>query len=116
MLSVQDLIVAILALLAAAWIWHLLGVRQRAVAAAKRHCRKLQLQFLDESVYLAKFRFRLVAAMPRLIRHYGFEFTVTGEQRYQGDVIMMGSRVQQIELEPYVIPESEPDDWPYRLH
>ncbi|WP_428239630.1 DUF3301 domain-containing protein [Gynuella sp.] len=116
MLSVQDLINVIVLVMVVAWIWHLLGIRQRAVVAARRHCQKLQLQFLDESVHLLRFRLRWVNGMLRLVRHYGFEFAVTGEQRYQGDVIMLGGRVQLIELEPYPMPEDEFDDLMHRLH
>ena len=54
----------------------------------------------------------------RLARIYGFEFTVTGEQRHPGTIVMFGARVGRIELAAHPFqPADEPgrviqlDDW-----
>ena len=36
-------------------------------------------------------------------RSYLFEFSSTGEERYNGKIIMLGRRIQSIQMEPYRI-------------
>ena len=60
-------------------------LRERALSAVKQHCAKADIELLDGNVAL-----RRLALLPdargrkRLARVYGFEFTVTGEQRHIG--------------------------------
>lgn len=45
----------------------------------------------------------------QLRRRYGFEFTSTGEQRYQGLIELSGQRLQRIELEAQQEPQCSLD-------
>ena len=37
----------------------------------------------------------------RVWRRFLFDFTSTGEERYTGRIIMLGQRIQHMELEPH---------------
>ncbi|MFC3608145.1 DUF3301 domain-containing protein [Stutzerimonas tarimensis] len=85
-----------------AWLWHAYGIRERALAAVRRHCDKEAVELLDGNVAFR--RLGLVndaRGQRRLARVYGFEFTVTGEQRHPGTIVMFGPRVGYIELAPH---------------
>lgn len=85
-----------------AWLWHSHGIRERALAAVRRHCDKASVVLLDDHVAFR--RLGLVAdgqGRRRLARVYDFEFTVTGEQRHNGSITMYGPRVGRIELAPH---------------
>ena len=61
-----------------------------------------QVQLLDENVYLRRLWFkRNDLGKLSLWRAFYFEFTVTGGDRYYGRVIMLGSRITQVELDPH---------------
>ncbi len=96
-----------LALLGAAgWLW-LDGLRAReaAVAAARRACEAGGLQFLDDSVARGAIRLeRDDDGVLRLRRSYAFEFSVSGDDRRPGWVVVLGRRVVSIDLESIVRP------------
>ncbi|GAB7530360.1 DUF3301 domain-containing protein [Pseudomonas sp. 3A(2025)] len=102
MLTLGNIFVLMLLATVAAWLWHAHGLREKALARVKQHCARLELELLDENV-----AFRRMAWVPdaqgrkRLARIYGFEFTVTGEQRHPGTITMFGAHSAQIELAPY---------------
>jgi hypothetical protein len=81
-----------------------LKARERAVRAGRSACERYQLQFLDDTVSFARLR---LARNPdgelRLARTYTFEFSDTGNNRRQGAIVMLGSDVQDLHLEPYRI-------------
>lgn len=86
-----------------AWlIWQNTGRREQAIAAAMRHCQKQEVQLLDQTVSLNRLRPYWKDQLC-LERHYGFEFTSTGERRYKGHLTLIGKRLGQIELEPHRI-------------
>jgi len=79
-------------------------VREIALAAARVECKKLNLQLLDGSVSLKKIRpKRNPTGQLTLRREYQFEFSATGDERYQGKVILLGVIVELIELQPHRI-------------
>ncbi|HEY7884022.1 MAG TPA: DUF3301 domain-containing protein, partial [Cellvibrionaceae bacterium] len=63
---------------------------------------QMQVQMLDQSVYLRRLWIKR-ASDGRLClwRSFYFEFTATGEDRYQGRVVMLGSRIEAVQLEPH---------------
>ena len=84
------LIVVVLACLAMFW-WNTMGLRQQAYEAAKRHCQGLGLQLLDQSVMLKRVRFRRNRAGGlSLLRVFVFEFASIGDERYCGEVQLLG--------------------------
>lgn len=82
--------------------WRALQTKDLAFAAAVRHCREMDVQMLDQSVYLRRLWFkRNSSGALSLWRAFYFEFTSTGEDRYSGRVIMLGRRIEAIQLDPH---------------
>lgn len=106
MLTLGNLFILMLLGAGAAWLWHAHGLNERALAAVRQYCAKADVELLDDNVAL-----RRLALLPdargrrRLARIYGFEFTVTGEQRHDGRIVMFGRHVARIELAPHPVPE-----------
>jgi hypothetical protein len=85
------------------WAWYaIMQGREAALAAGKRVCATQGLQLLDDTVAMSKLRFRFDKSRgPILSRVYGFEFTDTGDNRRQGVLVMEGTQLADIQLEPY---------------
>lgn len=102
MLTLENMSVLMLFTGFAAWLWHNHGLREKALARVKTHCAQLDLELLDEAVAFKRFAFvRDAKGNRRFARIYGFEFTVTGEQRHPGTLTQFGAHSAQIELAPY---------------
>jgi len=43
----------------------------------------------------------------KIRRRYGFEFTSTGQARYQGTIILLGHVLKNLELEAYILPSDD---------
>lgn len=104
MLTLQHLFWLFLLAIACAWWWQARELKEQALHAVKRHCKALNLQLLDDSLVL----FRLHPERhPRrgwyLARHYHFEFTSTGDERYTGEITLCGHQIGPIELDPHRI-------------
>lgn len=79
-----------------------LKARETALYAVKAHCQHLELQMLDEYVALtALWLKRDNNKKLQAWRSYTFEFSATGLERYQGKIIMLGSNILAIQLDPY---------------
>jgi len=95
----------------ALYLFFSLKVRELAVSAAKNHCKKMELQLLDQSVSMQKLRLVKKADHTlQLQRIYIFEFTSTGDERYHGKLTMLGNRLIDIELQAHRMPENYIDD------
>ncbi len=82
------------------------AVKEIAYAAVRRHCQQLHLQMLDDYVALQQLSLqRNLYGKISLRRVYGFEFSATGEERYQGHITLVGQVIQGIELDAYRIVE-----------
>jgi hypothetical protein len=94
---------ALLILIGIAWFWlESLGVRERAFAIAKDFCAKENVQFLDGAVAAASVRLRRDSrGRLAIARTYQFEFTDTGNNRLKGTIIMLGSTLETMHLEPF---------------
>ncbi len=104
MLSFQWLMCLALLALAALYWRHSLYIKERAYRAARKRCQELELQLLDDSVYLRQLRVkRNDRGILALWRAYQFEFTVSGSERYRGHVLMLGRQIEAIELQPHVM-------------
>ena len=112
MLSLADVFLLMLFAAGAAWLWRGHGVRERALALAKQHCARLDVELLDGNVAFRRLAIvRDAKGHRRLARIYGFEFTVTGEQRLTGTLRMFGNHLGGIELEahPFAAPTTRDD-------
>jgi hypothetical protein len=102
MLSLADLALLMLCVTFFAWLWRGHGIREQALKLARRHCEKLDIELLDQNVALRGLRLRRdQRGNLRLAREYGFEFTVTGDQRLAGCITLFGRQLGKIELDPH---------------
>ena len=89
----------ILALLG--WFW-LDSMRSREIAThtCKAVCRRDQYQFLDDTVSLQNLGIaRDPGGTLRIRRSYRFEYSSSGDRRYQGLVVMLGTQLQILKME-----------------
>jgi len=97
----ESLAIAV-ALLYAVFFLESLRVREAAIRIAKEACRTHSLQFLDYTVQGTRTRFvRDAQGHARLRRTYRFEFSEDGIGRRAGSVVMLGSQLESLQLEPY---------------
>lgn len=81
-----------------------LRARERAVIAGRSACQRYDLQFLDDTVSFARMRLaRNEEGQLRIARTYSFEFSDTGNNRRHGAIVMLGSELQDVVLEPYPV-------------
>jgi len=98
----------LLAMIVLLYWWHSGSYKGRARALAVAHCQQFNLQLLDQSMVICaiwpeidtggKLNFR---------RKYQFEFTSTGEYRYQGLLVLSGMKLKSIELETFKIADTD---------
>ena len=85
-----------------------LRARERAVQACIRACREYDVQFLDQSVQMARIRIaRIGGGRLGFRRWYGFEFSSNGDDRRAGTVVMLGNRPESMHLDLPVAPTLE---------
>ncbi len=78
--------------------------KEIALATAKNHCLAMEVQMLDDYVALNGLSLkRDKAGKIQLSRTFLFEFSSTGNERYNGAVLMLGRKVSAINMEPYRI-------------
>lgn len=89
-------------LLVVALILDGLRVREAAIGIARDACGERGLQFLDYTVQGARTRLaRDGEGHTRLRRTFLFDFSDDGISRRAGSVVMLGSRLESLQLEPY---------------
>lgn len=92
----------LLIFLVALYVWHAVGAKELAFELTKERCEQMGLQLLDESIGGWKVSFsKSKSGQWRLQRFYTFEFTSTGEQRYQGYIVLVGGKLHHIEFDPH---------------
>jgi hypothetical protein len=99
---VTDLV--LLALLAGLvwYVWDAVRAKEIARRACKEVCAGAEVQLLDDTVALRRMGLgRDARGALRLRRRYGFEFTRLGERRYRGWVTLLGTVVDNVEMEPH---------------
>jgi hypothetical protein len=81
-------------------VWHVsLDAREAANRIARDTCSKAVVQFLDDTVAFAGFRFAHGArGRRRLLRTYTFDYTTDGFQRAQGFIVLSGIRLEAVGL------------------
>ena len=100
MFDIYDVAAITLAVALAAYWWHVSGQHARALEVTRRHCDLAGLQLLDETLAFRTWRIeRGGNGLPRLHRHYDFDFCNDGEKRYHGEIVISGLSVIRIVLE-----------------
>jgi len=103
--SMPILFLLVLAAALMAIFWRLATIKEFAIVAAKKHCRDMDVQFLDGTVVQWGFRLRIRSWRPVVLQSYNFEFPTTGEKRYLGWTTFRGRRMESMELQPHVFPD-----------
>ena len=79
-----------------------LRAKEIAHSAAEKHCDEMQVQLLDQSVYLKKLWFkRNTQGHLQIWRQFNFEFSSTGDERYTGKVITLGRKTLSVQLDAH---------------
>lgn len=73
--------------------------RVRATAYVRQQCQQQGLQLLDDTLMLASMG--LQRRPLRVRRRYDFEFSSTGDSRYQGHVVLCGLRISALYLDAH---------------
>ena len=96
---------ALAAIAALGWWWYdSMRARERALAVAGAACARDGLQFLDETVECVKTRpARDADGHFALRRIYRFEFSDDGNNRRAGSVVILGTAVESLHLEPFLL-------------
>ncbi len=103
-----DLLFIILLLLLGYFWSNSLKARELAFLVAKRHCQQMNVQLLDEYVALNGLWLKKDGAgKTRAWRSYLFEFSSTGNERYNGKVILLGRKTLSIQLDPHIIEDDD---------
>ncbi len=91
----------------AIWFWlHSLRILEIARYAGRQVCARAGVQFLDDTVAGTRLGLARDVNGRRILRRtYRFEFSETGNSRREGEVIMLGDRVETVTMEPYQIME-----------
>jgi len=91
----------ILALFGLLWLWRdSVSAREVAVTAARQACQRINAQFLDDTVMLAKVRLcRRQSGTMALCRYYSFDFSMDGEQRRSGAIRMKAQHIEDLLLD-----------------
>lgn len=85
------------------WLWwDSRGAAEQAIQAAKLNCERVGVSFLNDTVGWKKVRLkRNRQGRIQIQRTYFFEFASDMEQRYNGEIIMMGRQVNKVNLDAY---------------
>jgi hypothetical protein len=87
------------------WFWlHSIRILEIAREAGRLICKQTGVQFLDDTVASTKLQLTRDSNGRRALRRtYRFEFTETGNTRREGEVVMLGERIESVTMEPYRI-------------
>lgn len=96
--------IALAGIAAAGWFWYdSMRARERAVRAGRGACEREGLQFLDDTVLCTRTRpTRDAEGRVTLRRVYTFEFSDDGERRRAGSIVVVGDRLESLEMEPFL--------------
>lgn len=101
-IDLKDIALLLLFAIGAYWWWCAHAVKEVALNLTRAHCKAMDVQLLDESVVMRGLWLKRDARGAwRIRRSYMFEFTSTGEQRYNGCTVMLGVLMETIQLEPH---------------
>lgn len=97
--------ISIFLIVAIGWLW-LDGARARELATGicAESCRKLRLQFLDETVSLARIGIRRTPYGLRIRRMFRFDYSLEGTGRRIGHIILVGTQLEALDMD---LPEPE---------
>jgi hypothetical protein len=98
-------LIALAGIAVLAWWWYdSMRARERALDVARAACSRDRLQLLDETVECVKAKpVRDEEGQLVLRRTYRFEFSDDGNNRRAGSVVILGTSVESLYLEPFLV-------------
>jgi hypothetical protein len=85
------------------WL-HFDRLHRVVMVVARAKCDELDIQLLDQTVVLRGFRLRRGTSQGfLLVTRYSFEFSSTGERRYQGVMEFAGRKMIFCEIDPHIV-------------
>ncbi len=96
------------------WFWRdSLRVRESATRISRQACKSYGVQFLDQTVALQRLRLRWGHSGPHLQRTYQFDYSLEGEGRRTGYLVMLGDRHLSLHIN---LPEPAGEERSEQLH
>lgn len=93
----------LLVMLGGLWL-HSLQILEKARNTGKQACINADVQFLDDTVARVGITIARDESGRRVLRRtYRFEFSETGNTRLEGQVIMLGDKIESVTMDPYQI-------------
>jgi hypothetical protein len=101
----MDILAVLLLFAFVAWYWFdSMGALDAARNYGRQVCQDANLQFLDDTVENVKTRLARDQQGRRVLqRTYRFEFSETGNSRLEGQLILCGTTLASVTLDPYRI-------------
>ncbi|WP_027147308.1 MULTISPECIES: DUF3301 domain-containing protein [Methylobacter] len=96
--------IILIGLLIVAYLYWASAQRVKSIAlnATKQHCLDMNVQMLDDYIALTGLWLkRDRTGKVHLWRSFQFEFSSTGNERYNGQIVMFGCRIESIQMEPH---------------
>ncbi len=99
-MELSDIVILIVMFLLGRFWWQTLEAREAAEKLCKTACVKANVQLLDGTVSLKKLRLEKSTRGGRmLLRYFGFEFSVSSDDRREGVIAMHGGRQQYLVMD-----------------
>ena len=94
-------ITLLLLLASVVWLWYeSLRHREHAIRSCKKDCKEMGVQLLDQTVALGSISLkRDFNRRLKFVRRYNFEFSVDGDDRHRGSIVLLGDSVEHTRLE-----------------
>lgn len=98
----MTLVLALLVLAAAVWYWSdTLRAREQVLRGCAVACERAGVQFLDQTVALARIRLaRTPAGRLAFSRRYSFEYSTDGVDRHPGEAVLLGHHLVRLVIGP----------------
>lgn len=94
----HEALIAAVVIAGAVWLWReSLRARETATRAGRRLCEASGVQFLDETVALARMSLAF-HSRAALVRVYRFDYSADGADRATGFVVVQGGAVVHVQL------------------
>jgi hypothetical protein len=95
--SILNLLLLLLALI---WFWRdSLQVREIATRIGRKACESYGVQFLDQTVALHRLTLKWANNGPKLRRTYQFDYSLEGQGRLTGYLVMLGTQHVSLHLD-----------------
>jgi hypothetical protein len=99
MYSLPDVVVFFLLILLLAYWWRVSEQKTFAIRQAKEYCRVRKLQLLDQTLVFKKMQFQRFQHQLKLCRIYEFDFSINGQDRFKGEILLSGFNFVRVILE-----------------